>query len=175
MKTVTIHTDGGCDGNPGPGGWGAVLQHGEHRKEISGSEPATTNNRMELTAAIEALRALKEPCIVNLHTDSEYLRSGITSWVRGWKAHGWRTKDRKPVMNIDLWRKLDELCSIHRVNWHWVKGHAGHRENERCDKLAGVEVARLRKQYTPAQFTVFLKRFEENREPGGQLMQGPRG
>jgi len=120
---------------------------------------------MELTAAIAALRALKEPCVVNLNTDSEYLRNGITSWVRSWKAHGWRTKDRKPVMNIDLWRELDELCQIHRVHWHWVKGHAGHRENERCDKLARDEVGKLRKQYTPAQFTVLLKQFETKRFP----------
>jgi ribonuclease HI len=168
LKTITIHTDGGCEGNPGPGGWAALLQHGPHVKELSGSDPATTNNRMELTAAIAALHALKEPCIVNLYTDSEYLREGITSWVASWKARGWRTATRQPVKNVDLWRQLDEVCAKHRIKWHWLKGHAGHKENERCDELAGAEMAKLRKQYTPAQLKTFLEEFEERRALGNQ-------
>jgi ribonuclease HI len=168
VKTITIHTDGGCEGNPGPGGWGAVLQHGKHRKELAGGDPATTNNRMELTAAIAALSALKEPCVVNLYTDSEYLRNGITSWVPGWKVHGWRTKERKPVKNADLWRQLDAACQQHRIHWHWLKGHAGHRENERCDQLAEAEMAKLHQQYTTAQLTVLLKEFERRRSLGNQ-------
>ena len=148
LKKVIIHTDGGCEGNPGPGGWAAILRHGAHAKELSGGEPATTNNRMELTAAIEALRALREPCEVELFTDSEYLRDGITSWVSSWKARNWRTADRKPVKNEELWRQLDEICARHKVEWHWLKGHAGHPDNERCDKLGRAEVSKLRKQYT---------------------------
>lgn len=133
---VVIHTDGACSGNPGPGGWGAILESGPHRKEINGGEARTTNNRMELTAAIEALEALKGPSDVELHTDSNYLRGGITSWIKSWKRNGWRTADRKPVKNAELWQRLEQAEARHRVNWHWVKGHAGHDENERADELA---------------------------------------
>lgn len=143
---VTIYTDGACSGNPGPGGWGAVLIFGEREKDIHGGEPATTNNRMELQAAIEALNALTRPCRVDLHTDSQYVRQGITSWLAGWKRNGWKTSAREPVKNADLWRALDEARSRHEVRWHWVKGHAGHPMNERADALArkGCEEARRR-------------------------------
>ncbi len=133
---VTIWTDGACSGNPGPGGWGAVLISGEREKEIRGGEPLTTNNRMELTAAISALEALRRPSIVDLHTDSQYLRGGITGWIKSWKRNGWRTRDRKPVKNVDLWERLDSLIGAHAVRWHWVKGHAGNAANERADALA---------------------------------------
>lgn len=136
MKQVTIHTDGACRGNPGPGGWGALLRFGEQEREIFGGEPATTNNRMELTAAIKALEALREPCAVELYTDSKYLMDGITQWLDGWKARGWKTSARKPVKNKDLWQSLDSLVDGHSINWHWVKGHAGHADNERADLLA---------------------------------------
>jgi ribonuclease HI len=144
---VTIYTDGACSGNPGPGGWGAILMAEGHRKELFGGDPATTNNRMELTAAIMALEALKRPCTVDLHTDSQYLRNGIMSWINGWKRNGWRTADRKPVKNVDLWQRLDEAIQRHVVRWHWVKGHAGHEMNERADELAraGLAEARLAK------------------------------
>jgi ribonuclease HI len=142
---VTIYTDGACSGNPGPGGWGAVLVSGRHRKELSGSEPDTTNNRMELMAAIAALEALKRPSEVDLYTDSAYLRNGITAWVHAWKRNGWRTADRKPVKNAELWRRLDEAMARHEVRWHWLKGHAGHEENERADRLARAAIAALRK------------------------------
>jgi len=133
---VVIHTDGACSGNPGPGGWGAILEAGKHRKEIKGGEPLTTNNRMELSAAIEALEALKAPSDVDLYTDSNYLRGGITSWIKGWKKNGWRTADRKPVKNAELWERLEKAADRHTVRWHWVKGHHGHDENERADELA---------------------------------------
>ncbi|MGB6905531.1 MAG: ribonuclease HI [Methyloceanibacter sp.] len=133
---VVIHTDGACSGNPGPGGWGAILQSGDHRKEIKGGEVLTSNNRMELTAAIMALEALKPPSDVDLYTDSNYLRGGITSWIKAWKKNGWRTADRKPVRNIELWERLDQAQARHQVRWHWVKGHDGHDENERADELA---------------------------------------
>jgi len=133
---VQIFTDGACSGNPGPGGWGVLMRFGEHEKEFSGGEATTTNNRMELTAAIEALNALKRPCPVDLYTDSTYVRSGILEWMRGWKARGWRTADKKPVKNADLWKALDEARDRHDVTWHWVKGHAGHPDNERADELA---------------------------------------
>lgn len=136
MNDVEIHTDGACRGNPGPGGWGAVLRSGGVAKEIWGGEPTTTNNRMELTAAIRALEALRRPCRVDLYTDSQYLRRGISEWLADWKRRGWRTADRKPVKNEDLWRTLDELARLHDVRWHWVKGHAGHDDNERADQLA---------------------------------------
>ena len=136
MKHVEIFTDGACKGNPGPGGWGAVLRTGGHQKELAGSAPATTNNRMELTAVIEALRALKSPCEVALHTDSRYVIDGITKWIFGWQKNGWKNAARKPVLNIDLWLALLEAKRDHKVSWHWVKGHAGHPENERADKLA---------------------------------------
>ncbi len=133
---VVIYTDGACSGNPGPGGWGAILMSGPHRKEISGGEANTTNNRMELFAAIAALEALKRPSQVDLHTDSSYLRNGITQWIHGWKRNGWRTADRKPVKNAELWQRLEEATHRHQITWHWTKGHAGQPENERADELA---------------------------------------
>ncbi|WP_295733957.1 ribonuclease HI [uncultured Bartonella sp.] len=136
MKQVEIFTDGACSGNPGPGGWGVLLRWNGVTKELYGGEPDTTNNRMELTAAINALDALKEPCNVDLYTDSVYVRDGISTWIEGWKAKDWKTSARKPVKNADLWHKLDLARTRHNVNWHWVKGHAGHPENERCDELA---------------------------------------
>ena len=141
---VVIHTDGACSGNPGPGGWGAILESGPHRKELKGGEAQTTNNRMELTAAIEALEALRKPSDVELYTDSNYLRGGITGWIKGWKRNGWRTADKKPVKNVELWQRLEQAEARHQVSWRWVKGHAGHDENERADELArmGLEEAR---------------------------------
>ena len=136
MKAVEAFTDGACRGNPGPGGWGVVLRAGARVKELKGGEPMTTNNRMELKAAIEALAALKERCRVDLYTDSTYVKSGITQWLAAWRARGWKTADRKPVKNQDLWTALAELDARHDVTWHWVKGHAGHPENERADELA---------------------------------------
>jgi ribonuclease HI len=133
---VVIYTDGACSGNPGPGGWGAILMSGPHRKEISGGEANTTNNRMELFAAIAALEALKRPSQVDLHTDSSYLRNGITQWIHGWKRNGWRTADRKPVKNAELWQRLEEATHRHQITWHWIKGHTGQPENERADELA---------------------------------------
>jgi ribonuclease HI len=133
---VVIHTDGACSGNPGPGGWGAILEFKGRERELCGGEAHTTNNRMELTAAIEALRSLKRPSRVALHTDSEYLRQGITAWIKNWKRNGWKTRDRSPVKNADLWQALDTLIVTHEVDWHWVKGHAGHDINERADELA---------------------------------------
>ena len=135
-KEVTIYTDGACSGNPGPGGWGAILRFGEHEKELNGGEFETTNNKMELTAAIEALNALKESCLVNLHTDSQYVKGGITGWIEGWKRNGWKTSAKKPVKNEELWRALEQARDRHNVSWHWVKGHAGHPDNERADELA---------------------------------------
>jgi len=136
MKQVIIYTDGACSGNPGPGGWGALLIWNGKTKEISGGEVATTNNRMELMAAITALEALKEPCLVNLYTDSIYVRDGIARWIDGWKRNGWRTSAKKPVKNAELWQRLDVARQRHEVNWHWVKGHAGNSYNERADELA---------------------------------------
>jgi ribonuclease HI len=133
---VTIYTDGACKGNPGPGGWGAWLSAGGHEKELFGGEANTTNNRMELTAVIEALASLKRSCEVAIYTDSQYVRHGITDWISGWKQRGWKTADRKPVKNIDLWQRLDALRGLHRVDWHWVKGHAGDPGNEKADELA---------------------------------------
>jgi ribonuclease HI len=141
---VVVHTDGACSGNPGPGGWGAILQWGDHQKELKGGEPHTTNNRMELTAAIMALESLKRPCAVDLHTDSEYLRQGITGWINNWKRNGWKTSDRKPVKNVDLWQRLDAALARHEVNWHWVRGHSGHDLNERADELARAAIAEMR-------------------------------
>lgn len=144
---VIIHTDGACKGNPGPGGWGAVLQAGGgHEKELWGGEANTTNNRMELMAAIMALEALKRPCKVELHTDSKYVMQGITEWMRGWKARGWLTADKKPVKNADLWQRLDAARLRHDVKWRWVKGHAGHELNERADQLANRGVAELKRR-----------------------------
>ena len=142
--SVVIFTDGACSGNPGPGGWGAILSFGAHRKELKGGEPHTTNNRMELMAAISALEALTKPCDVDLHTDSQYVQNGISSWIHGWKKNGWRTADKKPVKNVDLWQKLDAALARHKVRWHWVKGHAGHPMNERADELAREAIVELR-------------------------------
>jgi len=144
MSHVIIHTDGACKGNPGPGGWGAVLQAAGKCKEMSGGEPVTTNNRMELMAAIMALEALTRPCRVDLHTDSKYVMDGITSWIHGWKARGWRTADKKPVKNDDLWKRLDIARTRHEVKWHWVKGHAGHELNERADQLANRGIVEMK-------------------------------
>jgi ribonuclease HI len=141
---VVIYTDGACSGNPGPGGWGAILAFGDRVKEMKGGEPHTTNNRMELMGAIAALEALKRPCVVDLHTDSKYLQDGIMKWIHGWKRNGWRTADKKPVKNIDLWQRLDQALAQHRINWHWVKGHAGHPQNERADELAREGIAAIR-------------------------------
>ena len=142
MPNVTIHTDGACRGNPGPGGWAAILESGSHRREISGYEPETTNNRMELSAAIKALRALSQTSDVDLYTDSQYVKNGMQSWLANWKRNGWRTADKKAVKNADLWQELDELSRKHHVRWHWVKGHDGHPENERCDVLANQAIDR---------------------------------
>ncbi len=136
MKKVSIWTDGACSGNPGPGGWGALLRFGDTEKELSGGEVLTTNNRMELQAATEALNALKEPCTVDLYTDSQYVKGGIGGWIHGWKKNGWKTASKKSVKNVDLWQALDDAVKRHDVQWHWVKGHAGHAENERADELA---------------------------------------
>lgn len=145
VKRVSIWTDGACSGNPGPGGWGAILRFGDQEKELCGGEALTTNNRMELMAAIMALEALTRPCAVDLYTDSQYLRSGVTTWIAAWKARGWRTADKKPVKNVDLWRRLEAAEARHDVDWHWVKGHAGHEMNERADLLArrGLTATRL--------------------------------
>ncbi|MBO6784309.1 MAG: ribonuclease HI [Alphaproteobacteria bacterium] len=144
MAKVEIFTDGACSGNPGPGGWGAILRSGDHEKEMSGGEPETTNNRMELMAAIAALEALKGPTEVELHTDSTYVKDGITKWIRNWERNGWKTAAKKPVKNVDLWQRLQDAMKPHEISWHWVKGHAGHPENERADELArqGVEMNR---------------------------------
>lgn len=138
---VVIYTDGACKGNPGPGGWGALLRAGQAERELFGGARHTTNNRMELTAVIQALTVLTRRCKVALYTDSEYVRNGITTWIHGWRRRGWRTADNKPVKNIDLWQKLDELAAAHEVEWHWVKGHAGDPGNERADELANRGVA----------------------------------
>ena len=139
LPAVEIFTDGACKGNPGPGGWGAILRSNGKEREISGGESPTTNNRMELMAAIEALNALKKPCHVQLWTDSVYVRDGITKWIHGWRRNGWKTADKKPVKNAELWQALLDAASPHRIDWHWVKGHAGHPENERADQLACAE------------------------------------
>jgi len=140
---VEAFTDGACRGNPGPGGWGVILRHENKEKELYGSEAHTTNNRMELTAAIEALSALKQPCEVTITTDSQYVKNGINQWINNWKKRGWKTANNKPVKNIDLWQRLDELVSGHKVTWHWVKGHSGHAENERADSLANRGIDEL--------------------------------
>ena len=145
MKSVEIFTDGACRGNPGPGGWGALLRYGDVERELYGGAPDTTNNRMELQAAIEALKALSQRCSVDLTTDSVYVKNGITSWLEGWKKKGWKTAARKPVKNVDLWQALDEENQRHDVRWHWVKGHSGHAENERADMLANRGIDELAK------------------------------
>ena len=136
LEEITIYTDGACSGNPGPGGWGALLNYGKYERELKGGNPNTTNNRMELTAAIAALEILKRPCKVNIHTDSIYLKDGITKWISKWKSNGWRTSTKKKVKNIDLWQRLDQAIQIHNVRWHWVKGHSGDPGNEAADSLA---------------------------------------
>lgn len=144
MKQIEAFTDGACKGNPGPGGWGVLLRYEGKEKTLHGGEPHTTNNRMELQAAIEALKALKEPCEVELTTDSQYVIKGITEWIKGWKKKNWITSARKPVINDDLWKQLDELNQKHTVRWHWVRGHSGHIENERVDALANLGIEQLR-------------------------------
>ena len=139
-EMVQIFTDGACRGNPGPGGWGALLRYGDMEKEMRGAAPDTTNNRMELTAAIMALEALKRPCTVMLTTDSQYVKNGITQWLQDWKRRGWKTADKKPVKNIDLWQQLDAAVTRHQISWHWVEGHSGHAENERADLLANMAI-----------------------------------
>ena len=143
---VRIYTDGACKGNPGPGGWGALLQFDGREKELCGGEPATTNNRMELTAVIRALEALRRRCEVDLYTDSQYVQKGISEWVASWKRRGWKTADKKPVKNVDLWLELDRLAGGHDIRWHWVRGHAGHAENERADQLANKGIESLSRQ-----------------------------
>ena len=144
MSLIEIYTDGACRGNPGPGGWAAVLSYREHEKELSGAEPLTTNNRMELTAVIRALEALKRPAELRIFTDSEYVRRGITEWVKSWKVRGWKTADRKPVKNQDLWERLDALTNGHKIDWRWVKGHSGIPGNERVDRLANEAIDAMR-------------------------------
>jgi ribonuclease HI len=161
VKKVIIHTDGGCHGNPGPGGWAAVLEYEGRRRELSGGVLATTNNRMELQAAIEALRALKEPCQVELYTDSQYVRKGITEWVADWKRRGWTTKSKRPVKNEDLWRALDAEASKHDVTWHWLKGHVGHFANERCDQMANAEIEKILQSSSPQLLKQALAELEE--------------
>jgi ribonuclease HI len=139
-EVIDVYADGACKGNPGPGGWGVLMRAGQHSKELYGGERLTTNNRMELTAVIRALEALKRPSVVRMHTDSQYVQKGITSWIHNWKRRGWRTADKAPVKNEDLWRRLDELAGLHRVEWIWVKGHAGHEGNERADRLANLGI-----------------------------------
>ncbi len=142
-RAVTIYTDGGCKGNPGPGGWGVVLLAGRHRRELSGAEPHTTNNRMELRAAIEGLRALNRRCQVTLVTDSEYVKNGITTWINGWQRNGWKTKDKQPVKNAELWQELLDQTARHEMQWRWTKGHANDAENNRCDALANEAIRKL--------------------------------
>ena len=143
---VTVHTDGACSGNPGPGGWGVILDYNGTRKELNGGEAQTTNNRMELMGAISALEALKRPCEVEMHVDSQYVKDGITKWIHGWKKNGWKTADKKPVKNAELWQRLDDALKLHKVSWHWVKGHAGHDENERADELAREGMAPFKRR-----------------------------
>lgn len=159
MKKIVIHSDGGCEGNPGPGGWAAVLRYGSHVREIHGGAAATTNNRMELQAAIESLNALKEPCAVEFHTDSQYVCQGITEWLPGWKAKGWRTAGRKRVKNQDLWQALEAAASRHTIEWKWIKGHAGNADNERCDFLAGEAIRGVMRDYSRDQRETALAEF----------------
>lgn len=164
LDEVVIHTDGACHGNPGPGGWAALLVCGPHRKELSNAVLATTNNRMELQAAIGALEVLKRPCRITMYTDSNYLRQGVTAWIHGWRRNGWMTKARQPVKNADLWRALDSATRAHQITWHWLKGHAGHTENERCDELATEAIVALKTRHTPAEFQAALREFTASAE-----------
>lgn len=167
MKRVTIHTDGGCHGNPGPGGWAAVLGYGGREKVVSGGAPATTNNRMELQAAIQGLATLREACEVDIHTDSQYLKNGIQQWIHGWKRNGWKTAARQAVKNADLWRELDAQVARHKVHWHWVKGHAGHDGNERCDELAQAAIEAVKKAHGKAGLAAALRAFTAAQAPEG--------
>mgnify|MGYP000971856707 FL=1 len=160
MKKVTIYSDGGCHGNPGPGAWAAVLQYGKHVREITGGTAATTNNRMELMAAIESLNMLKVAGDIDFHTDSEYVRNGITQWLAGWKRNGWRTAAKKPVKNADLWQQLDTANARHQVRWHWVKGHAGNDLNERCDELVQQAIAKVKEKHGELGLAEALKAFK---------------
>ena len=162
---MVIHSDGACEGNPGPGGWAAIVSYQAHVKEISGGSPATTNNRMELQAAVEALRALKEPCEVEFFTDSKYVQSGISEWLKLWKTRAWRTKAKKAVKNEDLWRELDTESIRHKISWKWLKGHAGHEMNERCDLLAKTEITKIRKRFKPEQLKSLLEDFKRSLDP----------
>jgi ribonuclease HI len=161
MQKVVIHSDGACHGNPGPGGWAAILTCGPYMRELSGGVPATTNNRMELHAAIEALTALNKPCEVAFHTDSNYLKDGVTKWIAGWKRNGWKTSTKQPVKNEDLWRRLDAVREPHKILWHWVKGHAGHEGNERCDELATQAIEAVVKGHSKEQLKAALREFNE--------------
>lgn len=145
MKTVYLYTDGACKGNPGPGGWGVLMRYGHHKKELFNGEANTTNNRMELTAIIEGLKALKELCKVIIYTDSQYVKNGMEKWIHNWKRNGWKTSTQNPVKNETLWRELDQLCTYHQIQWRWIKGHAGHPENERADALANQGAAQFTK------------------------------
>lgn len=172
MRKVRITTDGACTGNPGPGGWACVLRYKNHRRELFGSSPHTTNNRMELAAAIEGLRALKEPCEVDLTTDSEYLKNGITRWIERWKRNGWKTAERRPVLNQDLWRALDELAARHRIHWVWTRGHASHADNLRADELA-VCAAREQRSSKGWQPGVESPKYDLSESPGAAAPQEP--
>ena len=175
VQNVVIHSDGACHGNPGPGGWAAVLTSGSHVRELSGGVAATTNNRMELQAAIEALKALKQPCKVAFHTDSSYLRDGITKWLRGWKRNGWRTQAKQSVKNEDLWRLLDAAASAHQVNWHWVKGHAGDAGNERCDALATAAIVAVKASHSKQQLAESLREFNASQKAAADVDLLPLG
>lgn len=164
MKEVVIHSDGACRGNPGPGGWAAVLVYGAKRRELSGGTPATTNNRMELQAAIEALSVLREPCAVEFFTDSKYVQNGVSAWMFGWKKNGWKTQAKRPVKNVDLWRALDAATARHRVNWRWLKGHAGHAENERCDALANAAIDKIEREFSRDQLRTMRHDFTAAQE-----------
>jgi ribonuclease HI len=173
LKKVVIHTDGACQGNPGPGGWAAILACEGHQRELSGGVPATTNNRMELQAVIEALNVLKEPCEIEFYTDSVYVKNGVSRWLSNWKRNGWRTKAKQPVKNEDLWRAVDSSVSGHQIEWRWLKGHAGHIGNERCDQLAVEEIAKIRKLFKPEQLKALLAELfakSDVRQPIGELL-----
>jgi ribonuclease HI len=172
VKLVTIHSDGGCEGNPGPGGWAAVLAYGKHTRNISGGEPATTNNRMELQAAVAAFSCLKEVCEVDFFTDPKYLQRGVTKWMPRWKQNNWRAIGKQMVKNRDLWQTLDELTMKHRVRWHWVRGHSGHRYNERCDALAAKEIGKIKRKYSPQQLKELVRAFNHRRAGSAATLQG---